>query len=84
MGEDVAQKPGVVPTDQSLLQVCLASTMQWKKSYAQIQHDNRHHLFLTIAGTTFQTLYDPGATVSVMSEASYYSIPEKHRRNYPR
>ena len=84
MGEDVVQNPRVVSTNHNLLQICLASTMEWKKSYAQLHQDNRHHLFLTIAGTTFQTLYDPGAMVSVMSEASYYSIPEKHRRRYPR
>ena len=84
MGDHVAPQGESTLEDQSLLQICLASTMEWKRAYAQVQQDNRHHLFMSIAGTTFQTLYDPGAMVSVMSEASYLSIPEGPRSQCPR
>ena len=84
MGKDVANEPDSAPEGKSLLQICLASTMEWKKAYSQIQRDNRHHLFMSIAGTTFQALYDPGAMVSVMSEASYLSIPAHRRAKCPK
>ena len=84
MGDNVASRNETALEDQSLLQICLASTMEWKRAYSQIQQDNRHHLFMSVAGTTFQTLYDPGAMVSVMSEASYLSIPESSRSKCPR
>ena len=84
MGEDVAFSSETTSEEKSLLQICLASTMEWKKAYSQTLHDNRHHLFMSVAGTTFQTLYDPGAMISVMSEASYLSIPASKRLKCPR
>ena len=84
MGDVVAPADAFTLEEQSLLQICLASTMEWKRAYTQVQQDNRHHLFMSIAGTTFQTLYDPGAMVSVMSEASYLSIPAGPRSKCPR
>ena len=69
--------PEITPEEKGLLPICLASTMKWWTfhHHSQIQQDNWHHLFMSTAGTTFQTLYEPGAMVSVMSEASYLSIP---------